>query len=152
MVYVECKADFTLVESITEIPKKEIIHEGGKSEVCKKLEKKKNCKGLVDEDPWSVQPPYVKKLGMKEDLSSYDLKILHDNSNKNALIVLCPRLEEWELKAAKEVNVDMKQYDLPKEPSKLHAIININLDKFERLIESLKQRSNRLKALKKLLR
>jgi len=46
----------------------------------------------------------------------------------------------------------MKQYDLPKEPSKLHAIININLDKFERLIESLKQRSNRLKALKKLLR
>ena len=149
MIYVECKPDFTLVKSITGIPKREIIHAGGKSEVCKRLEKNKNHKGVVDEDPWSVQPPYLKKLETKENLSDYELKLLDDN-NDNRLIVLCPRLEDWILKTAKEADVDVRKYNLPEDPTKLHEVINNKIDKFDDLIENLKDHE-RLKILKNLL-
>ncbi len=149
MIYVECKPDFTLVKSITNILKREIIHEGGKSEVCKRLERQKNCRGLIDEDPQSIQPPYVKKMIAKDDLSKLELKILQDN-NDNYLIVLCPRLEEWILKSAKEADIDVRRYNLPNNARKLHREININLDKFKILIADLKD-CNRMKTLKRLL-
>ena len=38
-VYVECKPDYTLVKSITTLPKKLINHAGNKSEICKNLKK-----------------------------------------------------------------------------------------------------------------
>lgn len=150
MIYVECKPDFALVKSITNISKRKIVHEGGKSEICRRLERQKNCRGLVDEDPWSIQPPYVKKTKLEDDLSKHEIKILHDNSNNNYLVVLCPRLEDWLLKAAEESKIDVKKYNLPNDAEKLHGEINIDLDKFRRLVNDLKD-CDRLKTLKKLL-
>lgn len=150
MIYVECKPDLALVRAITEIPRKEIIHEGGKSEVCRRLEKRMNCKGLVDEDPQSSQPPYIRRMKEERDLSKHKVKILHDNSNENYLVVLCPRLEEWILEAAKEANIDVRNYNLPDDPAKLHEEINFNLKKLEELIKALRN-FNRLKTLKRLL-
>ena len=109
MIYTECKPDSMLVKTLG-IPKKEIIHLGGKPEVCKQLEKQENCKGLVDEDPFSIQPSYLKKLHVRENLSDYGFRVLNDNFNNNDLIVLCPRLEEWVLKATKEAQIDIKRY------------------------------------------
>lgn len=149
MIYTECKPDSTLVK-ILGIAKKEIVHLGGKPEVCKQLKKRKDCKGLVDEDPFSIQPPYLKKLETKKNLSDYGLKLLKDNSNNNDLIILCPRLEEWVLKASKEANIDIRRYNLPDDATALHELINTNLDKFEILLEDMKD-CNRLKNLKKLL-
>ncbi len=151
MIYVECKPDFTLVKSLTKIPKKEIIHEmKGKSEVCKKLERQRNCKGLVDEDPLSTQPSYIKKVKLENELFQYELKVFRDESNENRLIVLCPRLEEWILKAAQEADLNVERYHLPNIPGKLHRVINLDLSKFERLLKDLKD-SERLKTLRKLL-
>lgn len=150
MIYLECKPEFILAKSLTGIPKREFIHERGKPKVCKQLERRRDCKGLVDEDPWSTQPPYMKKIKLKEDISEHDLKILHDNSNDNCLIVLCPRLEEWVLKTAKEASIDVRKYRLPDKAIRLHREINIDLSKFERLIGDLKN-SERLKILKRLL-
>ncbi len=41
MIYTECKPDSALVKTLG-IRKKEIIHLGGKPEVCKQLEKREN--------------------------------------------------------------------------------------------------------------
>ena len=152
MIYVECKADLALVKSITSIPKKEIIHRNGKSGVCQKLKENKNCKGMVDEDPGRTQPPYMRKLRLENELAQDELKVFHDESNRNRIFILCPALEEWILKAAKEADLDIERYSLPSTSKKLHRVINLDLSKFERLLEVLKDKApERLKALKKLL-
>jgi hypothetical protein len=151
MIYIECKADLILTKSITTIPSKEICHAGNKSGVCKKLQRYRKCTGLVDEDPQGTSPSYMKKLN-RENLCKHDLKILHDNNSDNRLIILCPRLEEWILKTAKEASIDVRKYDLPNDGKKLHRQININLNKFEKLMDGLKNKNpERLRILKRLL-
>jgi len=148
MIYIECKPDSALVKTLG-VPRREIIHLGGKPELCKQLEKRENCKGLVDDDPFSIQPPYLKRLHVKENLSNYWLKVLNDNSNNNSLIILYPRLEEWILKAAKEARVDVRRYGLPDDGDRLHRMINTNINKFEKLVGDLKGKSKMLNALEK---
>jgi len=151
MIYVECKPDFTLVRFITNLPRKEIVHEfKGKYEVCKQLGKRRHCKGLVDEDPLSVPPSYLEKLRLREEIPERGLKVMHDESNNNLLIILCPRLEDWILRAAKERGINPDKYNLPNNPNRLHEVINLSLDRFERLLEDLKG-CERLRALKKVL-
>lgn len=152
MIFVECNPDYALVKSIMNIPEIEIIHAGGKSIVCKNLENKKNCKGMVDEDPRSPDPPYMKNLHPENDLPEHDLIRLRDNPNDNHIIVLRPRLEEWILEAANDANVDVRKYNLPNTANRLHRLINVNLENFESLLEELKRRNpERLQQLKGLL-
>lgn len=152
MIYVECHPDRSLVRSLTNITKRGIIHEfKGKGEICNRLRKQTNCKGLIDEDPSSGQPAYIKESGLEKDLPEHDIKVLHHSSTDNYLIILCPRLEEWTLNAAREANIDVRKYNLPNNAVSLHREINISLDKFERLLEDLKNVSNRLKTLRRLL-
>ncbi len=147
MIYTECKPDSALLKTLG-LSKKQIIHLGGKPEVCKQLEKRKNWKGMVDEDPFSVQPPYLKKLQVNEELSNdHGFRVLRDNSKNNDLIILCPRLEEWVLKATKDAEIDIKGYNLPDDGERLHKEINIDIRKFEKLIDDLKGKSRMLKAL-----
>ncbi|HUV02914.1 MAG TPA: hypothetical protein VMW67_05675 [Desulfobacteria bacterium] len=150
MIYTECKPDSSLVR-ILGIPKKQIIHHQGKPEVCKQLEKRESWIGLVDEDPFSVQPSYLKRLPVKEDLPTCGLKILNDTSKNNELIILSPRLEEWILKAAKDAGINIKRYNLPNDEEKLHEEINTDLRKFERLVNDLRGKSEMIKALEKAL-
>jgi len=152
MIYVECKPDLVLVKSLTNVTRRGITHEfKGKGEICNRLRKQTNCKGLLDEDPASAQPRYVKEARLENDLSQHDIKVLYHSSTDNHLIVLCPRLEEWVLKAAREARLDVRKYNLPNDVAGLRRHINISLDKFESLLEDLKGSSNRLKALKRLL-
>ena len=147
MIYVECKPDFILVNNLG-ASKKEIIHGGGKAEVCRKMMKTENCIGLVDEDPASIQPPYLRKLKIKTELSQHGIKILKDDKRNNYLIILCPKLEEWIIKATIEAKIDIRKYNLPNDPDKLHSIININIKKFEKLLVKLKEESNRMRILR----
>lgn len=149
MMYLECYPDKALVRALG-IRKKEIYHAGSKGNVCKKLEKSSKSKGLVDEDPFSTQPSYVGKL--KTNSYEYDIKLLYDEKAKNHLIVLCPRLEDWILKAAKEAKVDVENYRLPDDAYELHKIINVKLDNFVHLIEDIKKRSKMLKTLEKVIK
>lgn len=149
MIYLECYSDEALVKALG-IHKKEIYHSGNKGNVCKKLVKSRNSKGLVDEDPSRTQPPYIGKMRTKSNED--DIKLLYDDSTKNHLIVLCPKLEDWILKAAKEARVNVEDYSLPDDAYELHKIINIKLEKFVQLIEDIKTRSKMLKTLEKLIR
>jgi len=151
MIYTECKPDSTLVKMLG-LPKRHIIHQQGKPEVCKQLEKRTNWKGLIDEDPFSVQPSYLKQLQEKGDLSHYGLKILNDKSKNNVLIILCPRLEEWVLEASKNAGIDIKRYNLPDDGEELHKVINTDLQKFERLVNDLKGKSKMIKALERAIK
>lgn len=151
MIYVECNADFVLVRFITNVPRSDIAHElQGKGGICSRLRNQSNCIGLIDEDPSSIQPRYVKEAKLKDDLPEHGLRLLHHSSDNNSLIVLCPRLEEWVLRAAGEAGIDVKKYGLPQNGKRLHAEINSNLDRFERLLARLKGTES-LKQLKRLL-
>ncbi len=149
MIYLECYSDEALVKALG-VHKKEIFHSGSKGNVCKKLEKSIKSKGLVDEDPFSTQPSYIGKL--KTNSHEYDIKLLYDEIAKNYLIVLCPRLEDWILKAAKEAGINIKDYSLPDDANELHKIINTKLEKFILLIEDIKKRSKMLITLEKMIR
>lgn len=148
MIFVECYADITLVKSIINLPGKEIAHEfKGKGGICARLRENTNHVGLVDEDPASTQPLYIKESRVVEDFQETNLKVLYHSSGNSFIVVLCPTLEEWILRAAREINVDVLRYSLPDNAKKLHNVINFDLRKFEKLLDDLKN-SSRLKKLK----
>lgn len=150
MIFVECKPDFILVQAVGSIQKRDIIHElQSKGAVCNHLSTKTNCMGLVDEDPDSPQPPYIKKSQLYSHISQHDIKILHDTSRNNFIIVITPRLENWVLRAASVASVDVRDYDLPNNWRELHRTINSKIDNYEALLSDMIQKhSPMLAALK----
>jgi hypothetical protein len=150
VVFVECNPDKLLLQKMG-VPKRKILHAGSKSEVCKRLGKSVNSIGVVDEDPFSIQPPYIKKLKTIENSQKLGIRVLLDETNNNLVIILSPRLEEWIIGASKEVKISMNRYGLPKDGNKLHKVINSNLDKFEKLLDELVDKSERFLALKSYL-
>jgi uncharacterized protein (UPF0335 family) len=50
---------------------------------------------------------------------------------------------------AKEAKIDIKIYNLPDDGERLHKEININMDKFEKLMTDLKGKGKMMKALEK---
>jgi hypothetical protein len=150
MIYLECYTDKALVRALG-IHKKEIYHSGNKGNVCKNLSRNRNSIGLVDEDPFSTQPGYIGRLKVKSH--RYDIKVLYDGNTQNHLIVLCPRLEDWILKSAKEAGVNVDDHSLPNEADELHKIINIKTEKFILLVEHIKKKKGKmLKTLERLLK
>ncbi len=150
MIYLECNTDKALVMALG-IHKDVITHSGNKGNVCKNLAKKQKSIGLVDEDPSSAQPSYLGKLKIRSN--DNDIKFMYDNENKNYMIVLCPRLEDWIIKAAKESGIDMKDYNLPDEAYELHKVNFKTLKNFTKLIEDMEKRKCKmLRALGTFLR
>lgn len=149
---VECRPDWTMIETLTLTPKRDILHVGNKSGVIKRLVKHyDDSKGVVDEDPGRPTSRFFQRF---EELSGFDgcsLRVLRYTKRNNYLIVLSPRLEEWLLGAAKECSVRLRTYGLPEEPVRLHELINFRLDRVERLVVDPKGRSVRLRSLCRIL-
>ena len=152
MIFVECKPDEILVKKLIPSMRKQIIHAGNVSEVCKKLLKFKNSIGLVDEDPGRIWPPYKEQLLNNVRVEEkYDIKIVYDKKRNNYLILLSPRLEEWICKVVKNAKISLNDYGLSDDPEKLHEIINANLDKFEKLLDDvLSKDTSSISELKKI--
>jgi len=149
MFVAECDPGVALVEILTSPSRRRIKHAGGKSMVIRKLMRThENSIGMIDEDPNSIQPDDIQKF-RETDYSDRDqIRIRHHNQRNNRLIVLCPRLEEWIIGASREANLDLRNYNLPNDPSELHEIINIRINRFRQLVEDLRQRSSRVKSLR----
>jgi len=141
MICVECKADRLLVEKIARVGKKDIIHEGGKSRVLRLLQRQGNLIGLVDEDPGATQPRVLKQYTLANRLSSSGIKVL--KRGESTLIVLCPRLEEWIIEAARECGLNMADFRLPDDGNKLHREINSSLERLASLLDNLLQKQCR---------
>lgn len=129
---------------------KKIIHANNKGNVCKKLQKNKNAIGVVDEDPESAQPSYIGKLQLYNH--EYDIKHFREKKSGNVLIVLCPRLEDWILKASKEAGIQVEDFGLPAHANELHKVINSRLDYFTKLLDEFKGKSKMINALQVLLK
>lgn len=148
MIYVECNPDVLLIRTLG-VSMKGYRHSGDKGRVCRDLEHDKRSTGLVDEDAAGTQPSYMS--GMKIAGSKDDIKFLVDKDRSNSMVVLCPKHEDWILKAAKEAKVDVRDFKLPNDPDELHKVINLRLDKYEKLLEALKEKSQRIALLKDIL-
>jgi hypothetical protein len=152
MFVVECTPEVTLVTSLTSVSRRKVDHVGGRSRVVRKLVRNyKNSTGIVDEDPNRVHSHYMQRFGEIEFLRRERFRILHHNRRNNRLIVICPRLEDWIIEASREANIDLNRFNLPNDPLEMHEIINIRIERFQRLVEELKVRSNRVKALRNYL-
>ncbi len=133
MIYVECKADKTLIE-ILGVKKEEIWHCGDKGRVINKITKEKRACGMVDVDSLSPQPKKLKEFEkIKEE---YGIELLVDKKG-NKLVILSPCLEEWILKVAERNKINVKDYNLPREGNKFHDIVNANIEKFNKLVKEL---------------
>lgn len=150
VVFVECNPDKLLLQKVG-VPKRKIVHAGSKSEVGKRLGKSVNSVGVVDEDPFSIQPRYISRLKPLKSSQKLGIRVLLDEKNNNFVIILSPRLEEWIIEASKEVKINMDKYGLSRDGNKLHKVINSNLDKFEKLLDELIDKSERFLALKSYL-
>ena len=126
------------------------MHGGNKAGVIKLLVKYyQESKGLVDGDPHSPRPCLLEQFKEEERCDEYGLVVLAYQEKGNRLIVLCPRLEEWILEAAKEAGVDVEDYGLPKDAVELHGRVNIEIDRFSELVKDLVRRSKRLELCRK---
>lgn len=152
-MFVECNADEALVRYLTGLPRRQITHElKGKFEICIRLSNLRDEIGMVDEDPGNIQPPYLGRIRISENLESHGIRVLVDDSRNNKLVVLRPKLEDWILRAARDSGLRMENYGLPDRASTLHREINGKLDNLSRLLGDLNDAgSPRLHMLKDLL-
>ena len=147
--FAECKPDTLLVKLLTG---QGVDHRGGKTRLIKKmLQSGEPSKGLIDEDPQSLQPPLLKRFKLLRDEQSVGLKVYEDD-NGNRLIMLSPNLEEWIISSAREAGLKLESYSLPDKSDDFHRIINLDLKKFQNLILDLKDKSPSMKVLSKILR
>ena len=138
MIYVECKPDGVLVRQVTGLPNRQVVHEiQGKSAVFKRLMRGRYLVGMVDEDPGATQPPYMKQLSLSREITHLGLKLYLDRSRNNRVIVLCPRLEEWLLRAVRDTGLDIETYRLPRRANALHSVINSDERKIEKVLSDL---------------
>ncbi|MEW6687209.1 MAG: hypothetical protein AB1393_13570 [Candidatus Edwardsbacteria bacterium] len=147
MVFVECNADEALISALG-VGKREIRHSHSKGNVCRALQKSCNAIGLLDEDPCSAQPSYLEGLNLL--VNEGKIRILYDLGRQNCVIILCPRLEEWVLEAARTSKMLTEKYGLPRKPDELHeALSSSNKRKaLQNLIKELEIKSRKVKRLK----
>jgi hypothetical protein len=153
MLFVECKPDLTLASFLLVSKTHRIEHAGNKTGVLKRLVKRKgypnyeNSLGIIDEDPWSIRLPDLDMFKEVCFLRDYEMRVLHYQFLNNYVLVLCPRLEEWIMEAARQAGIGIMGYDLPTDITNLRDVINSRIDKFQLLLADLKQVSPRLQKL-----
>ena len=139
MVYVEGKADRLLALRLTGFPRREVRAVGAKAEVLARLGGEAESLAMVDEDPSEAMPPELARMQLVADFIDSGLKVYLARRQMNRVIVVCPRLEEWIIRAGDEAGLRLNEprYNLPVNPYILHREINDDLRKLERLVTDL---------------
>lgn len=130
------------------MPRKQLLHFGGKYELVKKLKDRVGDVGMIDEDPGKGQP---------KDLSSYrqtstdeGLHLLtRQGSGGQRLVVICPKLEDWLIARAKSSGIRPDKYGLPGDPDRLHSIPRYEQKEgFRRFLAELKEKDKGMHLLR----
>lgn len=153
MIYLECKADETLVRSLG-TRRRDISHQRNKEQVLKMITRVTNCIALVDEDPNSSPPQLFGQLLRQEDSLAQGILLYLDRSRNNQVVVLCPNLEGWVIRSAQESRIrhDRPPYRLPDSAHSLHSVINDRLPTLRHLLTALlAAQSPRILKLRQLL-
>jgi hypothetical protein len=149
-IVVECNPDEALVK-ILGYTRKMITHQPSKGQVINYLQKNPSALGIVDEDPDSARPSYFSKFTMETN-DQFGIESYYISKLGTRLIVIKPRLEEWVLRQAKEVMIDVKQHSFIDNGNELHKVINTRIPRFEGLIkEMMDKKSKGLIHLKSLI-
>ncbi|MDX2287145.1 MAG: hypothetical protein NW241_23480 [Bacteroidia bacterium] len=134
-IVVECKADETMVRALLGQPRRAIIHQPNKGEVGNFLRKRQGLIAIVDEDPGSGQPAWLKPILESEHL--HGIRSSPTVSGHHLVIVICPRLEEWVLSQAAACRLDPKLYGLPTDARSLHKEVTRRLDAWSSMLSEL---------------
>lgn len=147
VIYIECNPDELLVK-LYGFNKRNIKHSYGKSRIGKLLEKNQGQVALVDEDPNGTPIPYFKRTNFSLIKQENGYRIIKDSKKNHIIIEIQPYLEEWILNACIDAKIDIREYNLPKDPISLHHVINSNLNKLEKLLKELVNHDCRIKGLR----
>ena len=155
MLYVEGTADRTLAWKLG-VNQRQIIWANGKGGVLRQVVRQQNCRGLVDEDPTSPSQPNLLSRFVEvgtDELRRLGFRLYQQGEGGSALVMLCPKLEDWLIVAARDsrLRLDNRRYALPTNADHLHDVINNDLRKMERLLDGLLEKQSprilRLQAL-----
>ena len=121
MIHLECDNDEALVRGLG-IPRRDITHHAGKPRVAKALQQSKpgGVVGLVDEDPGSNGPPYLKEFKLVDDLPELGLRRCKHRASEKWLIKIRPDLEPWLYATAKQAGLSPSDHRLPENHHMLH--------------------------------
>ena len=133
-LFLECDNDETLAKCLG-IKANEIEHCKGRTRVCSKLSKKRNVKGLVDENPGTALTTYLSKLSIIEN--KHNIIYCLDKNLNNRVIILQPDIEGWLSNVCKKEKIKLNQYGLPDNLKELPQIIKLRRNKFETLVKSM---------------
>ena len=145
MIYVECKPDKALVQTLLpEVSPRGIVHEK-KGTVIQLLSGSRGHRALIDEDPGTLPHPYLEQMTEQERFPGTGIRLLLDEERNHRVVLLCPRLEGWVVDAAQVARLNLADYNLPTDPDRLHGVINLNISKFQVLVQRLRD-SDRFQA------
>jgi len=152
VIFIECVTDKVLVLKL--VSKKCVRCAGGIGEVCNRLKDSENSCGVVDEDPTKTRPTYMENLLRNSLISNdHDIKVAYDGRRNNYLIALCPDLENWLIKTAKIIGIDVKNFGLPDNPKDLKMLNLRDPNKIEPFIDKLLEIDHpRIRELKKVFK
>jgi hypothetical protein len=148
-ILVECYPDAALLRALG-VPRKQLLHFGGKYELVKNLKKRAHDVGMIDEDPGKGNPP--RDMGSYQQMGSAEgLHLLtRQGSGGQRLIVVCPKLEDWLIDRAKSLEIRPEDYGLPSDPDRLHGITRYDKKEgFQRFLAELKERDNGMRLLRR---
>ena len=136
---VECNPDEILALTLG-LRKKEVVHQNSKGEVCNYHAKSDVNVAIIDQDPGSAQPNYLKNFVLEEE--KYETKKLINKKSGKIIIIICPRLEEWIIRQCNISKVNPALFFLPGEAKQLKVVINLKLKRFNELLQELKRKDN----------
>lgn len=118
----ECYIDTKLIEALCP-PRRFYNHQKGCFTVMNTMRSKKLADdfavAIVDEDKKVVE--YSKEFHEVANLNN-QLKLLKHPAKNHFIIYICPAAETWMLTIAKQENIDIESFGLPKDLKRLTAI------------------------------
>lgn len=148
MIVLECNNDELFIKKLG-FPAKLISHQRCKGEVVKKVGKISRAIGIIDEDDRTSEPNEMKNYSVNQTGGSITL-FQRKNDKKKKLVQVSPYLEHWLLDRAKRNKINPKDYNLPKDPQKLHGKPNLERNKnFDKFIKKLIDTDTEIQTLKK---
>ena len=146
-VLVECNADEVVLLALG-LPRKQLLHFGGKYELVKKLKDRAHDVGMVDEDPGKLQPQDIGSYRQTDSAEGLHL-LTRQGSGGQRLIMICPKLEDWLIARAKSSGIRPEDYGLPSDPDRLHSIPRYEQKQgFSRFLTELKERDRGMRLLR----
>lgn len=138
-VIVECNPDELLVR-VLGLGIKEIAHQSNKGEVCNYLRKTDINIAILDEDPSSGQPNYLKEFNTVDE--KFGVRKLQHKAVNKTILVIRPRLEEWIISQCRISGINPVDFFLPQDAKRLKDEINIRLKHFANLLAELLRKEN----------